>query len=90
MTKEEQEALNVVQPLCCNCKHYEDNDGWSTPTCKRAVMAACNVTGQITLRECHDERNRGIQGSCGKQGVFFEYWAPIKGPVERFITWLVS
>lgn len=72
MNEKELAVLDKVKPLCIDCKHYEDHDGWATPTCKIAVLGCEPVQGIITYNTCSKERNVGIHGHCGESGTNFE------------------
>lgn len=89
MTKEEQEALDKVKPICAECKYCIKDDWYSCSRTGKAV--ANNVSGSVytRYRECDDERNRGYQDSCGKRGRFFEQAPPPKQSwLDKVITWI--
>lgn len=91
MTKEEQEALDRVRPLCVECKHHILNTEWDEYQCGRTgSVTACNVTGRIHTkhRECSVERNHNFQNSCGRTGRFFEPKPPKKSWLEAIIAWV--
>lgn len=92
MTKEEQAALDKVKPICAECKHCFVDDIWGDYECGRTGKAyANNITGSVhtRYRDCEIERNQGLQGSCGKQGIFFEQAPPVKQSwLDKVIAWI--
>lgn len=94
MNKQEQAAVDRVKPLCIDCEHYDDHDGWAEPTCKIAVLGCEPVQGIITYNPCTKERELKYSGSmretCGPQGRNFEAKgeAPKKPWLDRLISFL--
>lgn len=90
LNEKQLEALERVKPICADCKYYDNSDEWSPPSCSRSVASACNVSGRVSMRACHDERNRGFPNSCGKRGQYFEQYVAPPTLFDKVIAWLKS